>query len=300
MRTLDWDDLRCFLAVALEGSTLAAARSLKLHQTTVARRIEALEQALGLRLFDRSAAGYALSSAGAELLPLAEEAGGAAAAFAERAALIGRRRKQIVRITTSDVLASLIITPALPSFTAAHPNVQIHTIIDDRKLDLSKGEADLALRVGSRPEEGDLIVRSLAEAAWGIYCSPQYAALHGFPAEPQDLANHALLGFEGILGQAPSGQWIKKHGAAATPAGQSNNLVNHLQAVKAGIGVGALPRIEGDRHAELQLCIPQMHGASQTIWLVMRSDARNDKAVSALADLVIERVTQMKSAFAGA
>lgn len=165
MRNYDWDDLRCFLAVALQGSTLGAAKSLKLHQTTVARRIEALEQALGLRLFDRSAAGYALSSAGADLLPFAQEVGGAAAAFGERAALNGRRSRQIVRITTSDVLASLIITPALPAFAAAHPDVQIHTVIDDRKLDLAKGEADLALRVGTRPKDGDLIVRSLAEAA---------------------------------------------------------------------------------------------------------------------------------------
>ena len=163
-----------------------------------------------------------------------------------------------------------------------------------------KGEADLALRVGTPPEDGDLIARKLAEAAWGIYCSKSYAAVHGCPSAPADLASHALLSFDGILGDSPAGQWIRRHGASAMPAGQSNNLVNHLQAVKAGIGVGALPKIEGDRHPDLQLCIPVMEDASQPIWIVMRRDARKDKAVSALADLVIERVRAMRHAFAGA
>lgn len=94
-----------------------------------------------------------------------------------------------------------------------------------------------SLRVGTPPEDGDLVVRSLAEAAWGIYCSAEYAEAHGMPIDPQQLSNHPLLGFEGFLADAPAGQWIREHGAKSSPAGQSNNLVNHLQAVKAGIGV---------------------------------------------------------------
>lgn len=299
MRNFNWDDLRCFLAVASRGSTLGAARALKLHQTTVARRVDALEQAIGLGLFERSATGYTLSSAGNDLLPLAREMEAAATAFAERAESHRRRQKQIVRITTSDVLANLVITPALPGFAASHPDIQVHTIIDDRKLDLTKGEADLALRVGAPAEGGELIVRKLAEAAWGIYCSKAYATAHGRPAQPCDLGQHTLLGFDGILSDAPAGRWIREHGESALPAGQSNNLVNHLQAVRAGMGVGALPRIEGDQHPDLELCIPVMAGASQEIWLVMRKDARNNPAVSALADLVIGRVIRMRQAFAG-
>ena len=156
-----------------------------------------------------------------------------------------------------------------------------------------------SLRVGTPPEDGDLVVRSLAEAAWGIYCSAEYAEAHGMPIDPQQLSNHPLLGFEGFLADAPAGQWIREHGAKSLPAGQSNNLVNHLQAVKAGIGVGALPRIEGDSHLDLRICIPDMTGASQTVWLVMRRDARKDKAVSELADLVIARVSALKRQFAG-
>lgn len=299
MREYDWDDLRCFLEVAIQGSTLSAARALKLHQTTVARRLDALEYALGVRLFDRSAAGYALSAAGADLLPYARQVAEAASAFKQRADLNQRRRSQIVRITTSDVLANMILTPALPAFAAAHPGVQVHTVIEDRKLDVAKGEADLALRVGTSPNDADLVARKLAEAAWGIYCSAGYAEAHDMPTLPDHLSAHALLGFEGFLDAAPAGQWLREHGAKALPAGQSNNLVNHLQAVKAGIGVGALPRIEGDSHPELRLCIPVMEGASQPIWLVMRRDARKNAAVSALADLVIERVGALKDRFAG-
>lgn len=298
-RSFDWDKLRCFVEVARQGSTLSASRTLRLHQTTVARRVDALEQSLGIRLFERTVAGYTLSRAGADLLPFAEDAAKAATAFAQRAELNRRRRQQIVRITTSDVLASLIITPSLPAFATAHPHVQVHTVIDDRKLDLAKGEADLALRVGFPPEEGDLVARKLADAAWGIYCSKAYADAHGHPSAPGELANHLLLGFDGFLGGAPVGDWLRKYGADALPAGQNNNLVNHLQAVKAGMGVGALPRIEGDRHPDLHLCIPVMDGASQAIWLLMRQDARADPAVRALADLVIENVTALRRNFSG-
>jgi len=295
----DWNDVRCFLEVARLGSTLAASRSMRVHQTTVARRVEALEQALGVRLFDRSVARYVLNQAGNDLLPFAEAVETASAAFGERAELNVRRRRQIVRITTSDVLANLILTPVLPNFAAAHPEVQVHTVIDDRRLDLAKGEADLALRVGTPPEDAELIARKLADAAWGIYCSKAYADRHGCPAEPRELRTHALLGFEGALDSAPAGQWIRRFGADAIPAGQSNNLVNHLNAIKAGLGVGALPRIEGDRHADLHLCVPRMEGASQVIWLVMRPEAREDQAVRALADVVIERVSALRHEFAG-
>lgn len=298
-QAFDWNDIRCFLEVARLGSTLAASRAMKVHQTTVARRVDALEQALGLRLFDRSLAGYTLSQSGADLLAHAEAVESAASAFGRRAELAVRRRKQIVRITTSDVLANLIVTPALPGFAAAQPEVQVQTVIDDRRLDLARGEADLALRVGSPPEDGELIARKLADAAWGIYCSEAYAQRHGWPSGADELRDHALLGFEGALDEAPAGRWIRRHGADAVPAGQSNNLVNHLNAIKAGIGVGALPRIEGDRHADLKVCVPEMDGATQAIWLVMRPDAREDRAVRALADLVIERVTALRGAFAG-
>ena len=100
MPTYDWGDLRCFLGVAVEGSTLGAARALKLHQTTVARRIDALEQSLGLRLFDRSATGYTLSSAGTDLLPFAQEVSAAATAFAQRAELNRRRRGAVSLIAS--------------------------------------------------------------------------------------------------------------------------------------------------------------------------------------------------------
>ena len=298
MHAFDWDDLRCFLAVAHEGSTLAAARHLKLHQTTVARRIEALEKALGVALFERATSGYQLSTAGIELLPIVDGVGVAAQRVEEFARLLARRNRSIVRVTTSDVLANLVVTPALTAFAAAHPGVQIQLVIEDRMLDLSLGEADLALRVGKRPEDGALVIRSLAEAAWGIYCSTDYAARQGHPSTPHELASHAVLGFDGGLSQTPPGQWVSRFSSAGGFAAQNNNLVNHLQAIKAGIGVGALPRVEGDRHADLLLCIPRMEGASQTVWLVMRKDGRKSDALSAFADFLIERVEAMKRKFA--
>jgi DNA-binding transcriptional LysR family regulator len=165
----EWSDIRCFLAVAEAGTTLGAARALAMNQTTCARRIAALETALRLKLFDRSASGYALTPEGAALLPAARSFGDCAAAF-ERAASSARAAGiGVLRVTTNDGMADSIVTPAIVRFRTLHPDVLVDLNITDRLVDLASGEADIAIR-GSLEAGGGpgLIQRRLPDLYWGF------------------------------------------------------------------------------------------------------------------------------------
>jgi DNA-binding transcriptional LysR family regulator len=143
---LDWNDLRYFLAVARDGSTLAAARALRVSQTTVARRIAALEEALGIHLFDKRQAGYALTPTGQELLSRAEQVETALSGFSEAAAAQSRNVSGTVKITTEEVYAITLLAPILTELHQLHPDIVIDLDTSQTVRDLGAGEADISLR----------------------------------------------------------------------------------------------------------------------------------------------------------
>ena len=172
---LCWDDLRFFLAVARTGSTLAAGKALKVSQTTAARRVAALEEAIGLGLFERRQAGYALTPAGEALVARAEAVERAAESFAEAAASQARDVQGVVRLTTVEIYAATLLTPLLKDMRAALPGVRIELDTTEAKRDLAASEADIALRGGHPPEEGGLVGRRIGRDPWTVYCSRAYA-----------------------------------------------------------------------------------------------------------------------------
>ena len=178
----EWSDLRHYLAVARSGSTLSAAKILGCNQTTVARRIAALEEALGEKLFDKTAGGYRLTEVGSAMMQNAERVEAEAEGFSRMVAQRSRKLLGMIRVTTNDVLADCLLTPWLREFTQRFPVVQVETVITDRQLDLSRGEADIALRaatLSSGPMGDGVVVRRLATGKWGVYVSKAYAAENG-------------------------------------------------------------------------------------------------------------------------
>ncbi|HVI06606.1 MAG TPA: LysR family transcriptional regulator, partial [Sphingomicrobium sp.] len=168
---LDWNDLRYFLAVAREGSTLAAGRKLRVSQTTVARRIAALERSLGLLLFQKRQAGYVMTPQGEQLLPLVERVEQEAEQFAEAAGARTRELKGTVRITTEEVYAISLLAPMLLELHERHPEILIEVDTAQAVRDLASGEADIALRstVGDQPS--GLVGRTICIDDWTLYCS---------------------------------------------------------------------------------------------------------------------------------
>src|SRR5215218_7506544 len=178
---LDWNDLRYFLSVADEGSTLAAGRALRVSQTTVARRIAALEQAIGFPLFEKRQAGYALTPAGEALLDRARQVDVAATAFAETAAAEGRDATGTVRITTQEIFAVTLLSPMLRELHERHPEIMIELDDSQHFRDLGEGEADIALRSAYGDLGAGVVGRRLGPDDWTLYCSRDYAARHGVP-----------------------------------------------------------------------------------------------------------------------
>src|SRR5688572_10707823 len=191
---IDWNDLNCFLAVADHGSTLAAGRALRISQTTVARRIAALEQAIGFPLFEKRQAGYALTPAGEALLDRARQVSTAANAFAEAAAAEGRNANGTVRITTQEIFAVTLLAPMLRELHERHPEIMIE--LDDSQdfRDLGEGEADIALRSAKGDLAAGIVGRRLGPDDWTLYCSRDYAATHGVPTTRAQLKTHAFIG----------------------------------------------------------------------------------------------------------
>src|SRR5258708_1826183 len=164
----DWGDLRFFLAAARAGSTLGAARELRVNQTTVARRIAALEDALGARLFDRHQDGYRLSEAGTAILGQAEHVAAEAETLERLIAQRSRQLSGVIRVTTVEIIANMMLTPWLSEFMDLYPDIRVEVIVTDQRLDLSRGEADIAIRAGYMPTGSGVVVRKLADAPWAL------------------------------------------------------------------------------------------------------------------------------------
>jgi DNA-binding transcriptional LysR family regulator len=291
---MEWDDLRFVLAVTRTGSAVGAARSLDVNQTTVIRRIVSLEARLGARLFDRGPAGY-------EPTPLGHEAAAAAArmetevlAFANTVSADRRALTGAVRLSAAETLANLLVAPCLQAFHKAHPGVRVELDASDRRVDVARGEADVALRAGSRPEGAGIVARHLADNDWAAYCSRAYAAENGCPAGPEAIAGHAIVALDGQLGQVPASQWLVAHGAEADVLVRSNSLTNLVSNLRAGLGLGALPCILGDGEPDLVRCFPPPAELRSEIWLIVRSEQKSVPHVRALSDFLAAHVISQR------
>lgn len=282
----DWNDVRHFLAVARTGSTLAAARELKVNQTTCARRIEALETALGQRLFDRTQSGRKLTETGCALLPCAEEMEKAARTFADEAATLTRGLVGTLRLTASETMANLWLAPAMVEFRKLYPDIQLELITADRFLDLVKGEADIALRAAARPTDAGCVVRKLVDVPWSIYCSHDYAERHGRPAGPHDLNGHLLIGGVEGLEQLWAMRWMSEMAPQAKVHCRSNTLTNLFYSVKAGLGVAPLPSTMGDQDPGLLRCSDDVPELEATCWLIFPERLRRAPRVRAFLDFI--------------
>lgn len=290
----DWDDLRIFTAVAQTGSTVAAARLLEINQTTVARRLDRLERRLGVKLFQRLQSGCRLTASGAELLPFAKRVEAEAEVFGDRATQRVRGLSGILRVTTNEVFANLILTPALADFAELHPNVRVQLIVTNEMLDLVKGEADIALRAGVRPTEDGLLVRTLGVSSWAFYCAAAYAASKGTPRSLEELKGHGLVAGEGNIANAPAIKWVLDNSPASAIQSYSNSLSNLVVAIQAGLGVGPLPIIVGDRHADLIRCFESPREFDGEVLLVSRSDLSELPTVRAFKEFISTRFHSLR------
>lgn len=247
----DWDDLKPFLALARHGSTVAAARALRVDQSTVQRRIAELERRLGQAIVVRHPSGYRLTPFGTDLLPFAERVEQQVGALEQHLRDCHRALEGIVRLTCPEPLVHRITqSPLLEHFEAAHPGLRIDFVTSDRYLDLSQGEADVALRSGDTVD-GELVGRKVADSLWAVYASTAYLEKAGRPASLGAAAGHPWITLDSALPGHRSTVWLQSALPTAHIASTSASVLGLVHSVKAGLGIAALPTALGDAETDL-------------------------------------------------
>ena len=291
----DWNDLRYFVAVAEQGSTLKAGRILRVSQTTVARRIAALEEAVGLPLFERRTGGYAPTAAGESLFAHARAVEAAAQDFAAAAAAQARDVGGVVRLTTEEIFANTLLGPILRELHDRHPEIVIELDTAREIRDLGKGEADIALRSTGKEQPAGTVGRRLCIDDWTLYCSRDYAARHGVPKTVEQLKSHALVGGGGGNLWRAYEAWIHQLGLDDQVAMHHGTSTGLLSAVRSGFGIAVLPSIVGDDDPDLIRCLPPLRGHGRTMWLVTHDRVRHAPRVRTVIDFLYERLKQRVS-----
>ena len=289
---LDWNDLRYFLAVARTGSTLAASRTLRVSQTTVARRVAALEAELGLTLFDRQQTGYALTPAGEALVEQADSVESAAGAFADAASTQSRDASGTVKLTLDEIYAVSLLPSILRDLHEAWPAIRIELDPSEEKRDLAAGEADIALRMADRPTGGGLVGRRITTDHWTIYCSRDYAAAHGVPHRRRDLKGHSFIGGGGPGVWMYYRAWLEENGLADSVAMQYGTSTGLLAAARAGLGLAVLPSLIADLDPDLVRCLPP-EPKERGLWLLTHERLRHTPRVRVVLDFLWERLTRL-------
>lgn len=290
---LDWDDLRYFLAVAREGSTLAAGRALRVSQTTVARRIAALEAALGFALFEKRQAGYALTTTGEELLGRAEQVENAAIAFTDSADARKRDLTGTVCLTTHEMIAVTLLVPILRELNEMHPEIVIDIDTREQVLDLGAGEADIALRSTTATEQpAGTVGRRICQDDWTLYCSREYAERRGLPRTQEDLKTHSLIGGGGAALWRQYLAWIRELDLEDNIALHYPSPNGLLAGVRSGLGIAVLPCVVADGDPDLLRCFPPREGHGRTMWLLTHDRVRQTPRVRAVIDFLYDRLTR--------
>ena len=289
---LDWNDLRYFLGVARNGSTLAAAKTLRVSQTTVARRIAALEEALGFPLFEKRQAGYALTPLGKELLAKAEEVELAATGFTDAAAAQSRDLSGVVKITTEEVYAITMLAPILRELHENHPEIVIELDTSQAVRDLGAGEADVSLRSTKGEQPAGLVGRQLCIDDWALYCSRDYAARHGVPKNLAGLREHSFIGGGG------GNLWIHYQAFLKTLGLEQNVAMHHatsgglLSGIRSGFGIAVLPCVVADADPDLIRCFPPRRDHERVLWLFTHERVRHTPRVRTVIDFMYDRLSR--------
>lgn len=284
-----WNDLELLLALARGGTLSAAARSLGVNHSTVYRRLGALEARSGTRLFERLPEGLVPTAAGAELVEGAGRIEEEVRALERRLTGQDLRLTGSVRVTTPDDLAEALVVPALPRVRAAYPEIALELVIDNRLFDLTRREADIALRPTDRPPES-LVGRRIAGLAFAVYGAR--ALVGEAPGDAPDDARDSSpwIGWdeEAQSGGGRIARWLAQSRPGARYALRTNSLLIQGAAARAGLGLAVLPCFLGDPVPELvRLGAPvaELEGA---LWLLTHKDLRRTARIRAVLDSLFE------------
>jgi DNA-binding transcriptional LysR family regulator len=283
---MNWDDFRFVLALSKAGSLARAAKALEVDHTTVGRRIDSAEAALGVKLFTRTSTGY-VPTAEAERLLQPMQAVEAAVLSVERGAQSTRESLEgTVRVTSPETFGISYLAPRLAAFGLQHPGVTIELNPVGEVLDLGRREAEVAVRF-FRSRQQNLVVRRVGEVSYGFYASPEYLSRRPVKS-PSDLSSHALL-LATPGPNVPEVAWLKKLNPNARPAFVSTISLVLSAAARASRGLAILPRYLGDSDPTLRR-VPMPDPPTEPVWLTVHRDLRSTPRVRVLLDFLVRSI----------
>lgn len=286
---LNWNDTKVFLAIARTGTLSSAAKTLKLGIATLSRRLERLENALGIRLFTRDQQGYKLTDEGYAMIPKAEALEQAGYAFGDAIHLNNESVMGHVCLATAQGLADHLIIPALPTLMASHPNLTIEVVTSVSTVNLHRRDADIALRM-VRPERGNVSIRRLGELGFGLYASKSYLQLKPRCAHNNSLEHDDFIGWSEAQQHLPAAQWLERTLRGKPCRLTTTNMSAQVHAVLSGIGMAVLPHFIAQPLG--LVCVQQDIGCDQPIWLAVHSDLAHSQRVRTVADFLSNLVLE--------
>ncbi len=297
---MDWDKLKSFHAAAEAGSLTAAGERLSISQSAVSRQIAALEEQLGVSLFQRHARGLVLTDAGHTLhrstVDMATAAQGASAALRDQQDVA---QGELI-VTAPVAFGSTWLVPRLGNFAQLHSDMRIDLRLDDGEhYDLLKLEAECAIRLWAA-DKADLIQRKLATVATNLYASPEYLQKHGTPRTPQDLDNHRIIAYGDTgspINAMSFAERVGRDDAGPRKAALTvNNVPAMLRAVEAGLGIADLPNYMTSAVPRLVKVLEDYTGPSFDLYFIYPSDLKRSKRISAFRDFLTSEVEAFRSA----
>lgn len=284
---MDWNALRTFLAIAKSGSLAGAARNLEVNHSTIFRRLNAFEEQIGNRLFERLPDGYQLTQAGEDLLIRAEDIANAFDNLERQIAGQDFKPKGTVTVTAPDNIAYRYLPGYLAEFRKLYPEICVELLVSNQDFNLNRREADIALRATATPPE-HLIAREIAKIPWGIYSSDRYDIQIGSNKSSKseiDFSQHQLIGGAGMMTSLPAFKWLDKHFGDNIVA-RCNDLVSMSYMAESGVGLAFLP--DDQNRKEIKRLQSFEAGDYSRLWLLTHPDLRQVERIKLLTEFLYE------------
>jgi len=285
----DWNRARAFLVTAEEGSLSAAARALGMTQPTLGRQVSALEEELGVVLFERVGLGLSLTPSGLELVEHVRKMGDAAS----RVSLTANGQSQSIEgnvcISASEVYSAFILPPIIAKLRKLEPKISIEIIATNTASDLRRREADIALR-NFRPTQPELIAKKIKDVTAKLYATPDYLTSIGNPKTVDDLNCADFISFDA------SGMLLNHLNELGLNLTKSNfpllteSYVTHWELVKQGLGIGIMPEEVGDAESQVKPAIDVSLPIEFPIWLTAHRELNTSRRIRMVYDLLAKEL----------
>jgi DNA-binding transcriptional LysR family regulator len=291
---LSWDEFRLVKSVADSRSLVGAAEALGLNHSTIFRRLGAVEAIIGARLFERSRSGYQPTAAGEEMIELATRMAESITDFERRVAGRDVKPSGDLRVTTVDTFAVSLLPPVFVQFRKMYPDVRLDIIMATLRLNLSRREADVAIRATNDPPD-TLVGRRIAAIRWAVYASPEVKTRYG-----AGLINNApWVGFADGFGPANCKRWLEKNIGDKRQVCRANSVQAMAQLVALGGGAGILPCFFADGVGQIQRCGAPLAELDVSLWILTHADLRHSAKVRAFMDFAGNELAKMRRLIEG-